>query len=103
MDKSLALLASGVRWDFETIYFDLSFCGLFEKIDTSQHRALSRTASSNNANHFPLVDIQINAFQYMQAIEKLMKVCEFDDRGLHSSWLTVYGEPGFKSTHQTGQ
>ena len=81
MNKCLMLLALGARWNLEIVYFDFAFCGLFEKIDTSQHRALSRSASPDDAYHIPLVDVQVDSFQYVQAIEKLMKVGEFDDWG----------------------
>jgi hypothetical protein len=63
------LLSLGARWNFEIGYFDLSFRGFLEKIDAPQHRTFSRAASSDDANHLPLVDVQIYSFQHMQAVE----------------------------------
>ena len=77
VDKRLVLLALGARRYPEIGYFDRSFRGFLKEIDAPQHRTLSRAASSDDANHLPLVDVQINSFQHMQMMERLIKVCEF--------------------------
>jgi hypothetical protein len=62
MNQLIMFFTFATRWNLKTVYFDLAFCGFFKKIDAAQHCALSRAASSDYANHFPLMNFKIDAF-----------------------------------------
>ena len=83
VDKFLMFLTLAARWNFEIADFDLAFRGFFKKIDAAQHCAFSRSTSPDDTNHLALMDVEINSFQHVQVMERLMKVCEFDDWSLH--------------------